>query len=364
MGSHRQRLVDNLPTRVALLRGEARIDSNDLMTSSCGLILKDVEECTPRGVENALRQMMIFHHIGDLKVFHGYVVILLHIAFRRLEMVISALPLDLQVRLRDVTGSQTAPVTARFAPAHLALFAPECLLRGAIETWIRDGVAFAVSQEGRQPDVDTDIRMRTFRWCMCGVWLRLTDDKRIPMSIGTMHQVHRLGRSFHGAMQLDLEAVSHLLWHHQVFLIFVQIAILPVLPQLDRMPAIGLLKTREANTRDGVLLGSEKALEGLGKPIGKHLYRRSRNMLPLSFEECLKLVFGWNGPLFLILRLDGLQHAIVNEARLSQASHELAGLFLIHEQAVLKCSHERNLLQAMRIVKRGMYACGGGISPP
>jgi hypothetical protein len=39
-------------------------------------------------------------------------------------------------------------------------------------------------------------------------------------------------------------------------------------------------------------------------------------------------------------------------------------LCLIHEQAVLKCSHERNLLQAMSIVKRGMDACGGGISPP
>ena len=71
MGAHRQRLLDHLPTLVALLRGEARIDSNDLMTSSCGLILKDVEKCTPRGVENALRHMMIFHQVGDLKVFHS-----------------------------------------------------------------------------------------------------------------------------------------------------------------------------------------------------------------------------------------------------------------------------------------------------
>ena len=106
MGAHRQRLLYHLPTLVALLRGEARIDSNDLMTSSCGLLLKDVEECTPRGVENALRHMMIFHHVADLKVFHGYVVILFHIPFRRLEMVISALPLDLQVRLRDVNGQR------------------------------------------------------------------------------------------------------------------------------------------------------------------------------------------------------------------------------------------------------------------
>ena len=121
MGSHRQRLLDNLPTLVALLRGEARIDSNDLMTSSCGLLLKDVEECTPRGVENALRHMMIFHHVADLKVFHGYVVILLHIAFRRLEMVISALAIDLQMRLRHVLGGLAFAMTTLLAAAHRAL---------------------------------------------------------------------------------------------------------------------------------------------------------------------------------------------------------------------------------------------------
>jgi hypothetical protein len=39
-------------------------------------------------------------------------------------------------------------------------------------------------------------------------------------------------------------------------------------------------------------------------------------------------------------------------------------LFLMHEQAILKCFHEHILLLAIRIVKRGMYAFGGGISPP
>jgi hypothetical protein len=81
MGSYRQIFLHNFSTLVTFLTGEAWVHSNDLMTSSCGLILKDVEECTPPGVENALGQMMIFHHVGDLKVFHGYVVILFSIAF-------------------------------------------------------------------------------------------------------------------------------------------------------------------------------------------------------------------------------------------------------------------------------------------
>jgi len=62
-------------------------------------------------------------------------------------MVISALPLDLQVRLRDVTGSETAPVTALFAPAHLALFAPEGLLRPSCR--------FIVEVEGNSSIRDT-----------------------------------------------------------------------------------------------------------------------------------------------------------------------------------------------------------------
>ena len=90
MGTYRQALLYNLPTLMTLLTGETRVHSNNLMTSSCGLLLKDVEECAPRGVENALGQMVIFHHVGDLKVFHRNVVILFSIALRRLELVISS----------------------------------------------------------------------------------------------------------------------------------------------------------------------------------------------------------------------------------------------------------------------------------
>jgi hypothetical protein len=72
MGSYRQTLLHKFPTcRVRAFPCRiAWVHSNDLMTSPCSLILKDVEECTPRGVENALGQMVIFHHIDDLKVFH------------------------------------------------------------------------------------------------------------------------------------------------------------------------------------------------------------------------------------------------------------------------------------------------------
>ena len=161
MGTYRQALLYNLPTLVTLLTGETRVHSNNLMTSSCGLILKDVEECAPRGVENALGQMMIFHHVGDLKVFHSNVVILFSISLRSLVLVISALPVDLQVCLGDVTGGFPASVTADLSPAQLALLAPECLLRRAIEMRVFNRVSLAIGKKDLQPYVNADVRMLT-----------------------------------------------------------------------------------------------------------------------------------------------------------------------------------------------------------
>ena len=365
MGSYRQTFLYNFSTLMTFLTGKAWVHSNDLMTSSCGLILKDVEECTPRSVENALGHMVIFHHVGDLKVFHGNVMIPFSIPFRDLEMVISPLPMDLQMCLGNVTGSFTASVTALLATAQLALFASERLGRGAIETRVRNGVPLAIGKEDSQPDIHTDVRMLTDTWGVLSLWFSLTDDQRIPVPIGPLHEVHRLGCSLYRAMQLDLEEVTEFLWHNEAFLILMQIAILAILPELNGMPAIGLLETREADTRDVILLGSKKPIEGLREAVSKHLDCCGWHMLTLPFECRFKLILVWKCPVLLILRLDGLKHAIVNGARLSQASYKPAGLFLIHEQAVLKCSHKSILMQSIRKVKRVIYAASRrGHSPP
>src|SRR5947207_656743 len=59
MGSYRKRFLHNLTTPVTLLRGEMRVDSDHLMTSSLSLILKDIEERAPTSVHDALCQAMI-----------------------------------------------------------------------------------------------------------------------------------------------------------------------------------------------------------------------------------------------------------------------------------------------------------------
>ncbi len=331
MGTYRQALLYNLPTLVTLLRGETRVHSNNLMTSSCGLLLKDVEEGAPRGVENALGHRTIFHHVGDLKVFHSNVAILFSLALRRLELVISALSVDLQVGLGDVTGSFTATVTADLSPAQLALLAPECLLRRAIETRVFNRVALAIGKKDLQPDVNADVRMLTRTWCVLALRFNLTDEQRVPMSIGPEYEVHRLRSPLYRAMQLDFEEVTKLLGHHKVFLLPIQIAIFAVLSELDGVPPIRLFEAGEADTWDVVLLGGKKACEGLREAICKHLYRCGWYMLTLPFECRLKLILTGECPISLILCLDRLKHPVVNDARLSQARHEAAELLFTHE---------------------------------
>jgi hypothetical protein len=53
MGTDRQGFLNDLPTLVTLLAGEAGVHSDDLMSSTCSLGSENIEESAPRGVENA-----------------------------------------------------------------------------------------------------------------------------------------------------------------------------------------------------------------------------------------------------------------------------------------------------------------------
>ena len=351
MRPDRQTLLHNLPALVTFLTGETGVHSNDLMTSSCSPIFKDIKELTPAGVENALGQMVIFHHSGNLQVFNGKVMIAFSIRFCGLEMVISALPVDLEMRLGNVLGSLTPSVAAFLAAAHGALLPSECPLRGAIKARVLNSVPFRVGQEGLEPDIKANVRVLTCTWQMLMLWLCFADNQGIPMPIGTQHEVNRLGSALDRAMQFDLEEVPHLLRDDQVVLILVQIAILAVLPEWDGMPSVGLFEAREPNTRDVILFGDKEPLERFGETISEHLYRGGWHVFTFPFECRFKLILAWERSISLILCLDHLKHPIVNGARLSQACHEFTGLFLLHEQAVFKRFHRHVLQQTIRIVK-------------
>ena len=91
--------------------------------------------------------MVIFHHIGDLKVFYHNIVIAFGIRFGCFEMMITPLTMNLEMRLGDILGGLTASMTALLASAHRALFASEGSLRRTIETRVLHRVSLAIGQE-------------------------------------------------------------------------------------------------------------------------------------------------------------------------------------------------------------------------
>ncbi len=359
MGSDRQTLLDDLATLVTLLAREAWVHSNHLMTSSCSLLFKDGKECTPTGVHDGFSQVMVLDHVADTQVFYRDMVMGLRIRLRDFEMEITPLPSNLEMRLRGIPGSLASAVTAFLASTQLALFASQGLLRAAVEARVLYGVAFTIGEEGLETHINTDVRMLTDALEMVRSRFGLTHDEGIPMSIRTQDQMDSFRRPLNGPMQLDLEEMPDLLGHDEVFLVLMHVHIFAILPQLDGMPAVRLLETGKAYTREVILFGSEKALERRTQTISQHLNGGGRNMCAVSLESRFQIILAGEGAFFLILGLDGLKHLVIDDARLFQALHEQMGLWLIHEQAILKCSHGSILLQPIRTVKCIVPPAGG-----
>src|SRR5437588_2287428 len=128
MGSHRQGFLHDLPTFVAFLRGETRVHSDHLMTSSLSLLFKDSEECAPTSVHDALCQGMILYHVENSQLLNRDQLIAFCILFGCLIVKVSALTGNLEMGLCRTTSSLTASVTSFFAPTQSALFASQRLL--------------------------------------------------------------------------------------------------------------------------------------------------------------------------------------------------------------------------------------------
>jgi len=229
MGSYRQRFLHHLSTLVAFLRGETRVDSNDLMSSTLSLNFKDSEERAPRSVHDGFCQGMILYQVEKTQLFNGDDLIAFGILLGRLIVKVSALAFDLEMSFRRIPRGDPLAMTPFLTSAELALLSAERLLRGAIETGVLHRVPFTIGEEGLQAHVNADVRMLTRAWLVRRKFLGLTDNQSVPMAIGTMHQVNRLRRSFEGTMQFELEEVPQFLGNNEVFLVFVQIYIFAIL---------------------------------------------------------------------------------------------------------------------------------------
>src|SRR5260370_7109272 len=98
MRPHGKRLLDDLTTPETFLRSVAGVHSNDLMPSTLSLGFKDIEERAPGGVHDTFCEMMVFDHAVNVQVLDGNVMILFSIRFGDLEMKVTALPLNLEIR--------------------------------------------------------------------------------------------------------------------------------------------------------------------------------------------------------------------------------------------------------------------------
>ena len=161
------------------------------------------------------------------------------------------------------------------------------------------------------------------------------------MIVSTQDQMYRLRSAFKRAMQLDFQGLAQLGRNVKMFVVFIKpdITACPVLPELDRVPLIALLKTRKTTLASKFFPG-KKPLEGFTESISECLYRGGGYMFTAtSFETGGKIILPRKRLLVLILLFDRLKHLIVQEARPDQALHEQVGLFRIWVQAVLECSH-------------------------
>ena len=138
MGPNAQSLLNELATVVALLGGGVRLHADHLMSGTFSLGFEDVEKSAPRGIHDGFRQMMVLDHIADSQVFNRDVLVPLGVLFGRLEVEITALAGDLQMRFRHVLRSLTATVTPLLAATQSTLLASERLLRGSIIARVLD----------------------------------------------------------------------------------------------------------------------------------------------------------------------------------------------------------------------------------
>ncbi len=360
MSANRERLLNQLSTVATCLRGIAGIHSNDSMPGTCSLDRKDIEELSPACITDGFGKGMIFDHIADAQILSGNEAMSICIVLSNLEMKITALTANLQMRLGCILGSLAASVAAFLTTTQLPLLAPKRLLQGAIVAWVLYRATLGIRKEHFQAYINTDVRMLTGGWNMLGLWLYLADNESIPMSISTQDEMHRLGSALYRAVQLDLEEVPDLLRDNEVFLVFMQIAVFAILPQLNGVPTVRLLKAGKPDTRNVRLLGREKPLERLGEPISEHLYSCGWDMFTLSFECYLKIILRGKRLLLLILCFDLLKHGIIDTTRFNQALHKQRGLGFIWIEAIFKCSHGHMLLQSMSMCQ---VPPAGGNSP-
>ncbi len=324
MRTDRKTLLHDLSALVALLRREAGRNFHDLMTSPCSHVFKYLDEGSPTGIGNTLRQMVILEHAVDVQVLNTNMLISFSVRLRSLKQEVSSLALDLQMRLGDIARCLAPSLAALLTSAEGALFASEGAQALAIMAWVGNRVPLRICQKDFQAHIQANIRMRTRASALLmrlfGLY-RLTHDQSVPVPIGTQDEMARLRRSLYRAVHLDFQGQSHFRRDAKMLPIGLYAKVFDVLAQLYRVPAVGRLETWEA-TGDALLLERQIASQGFVKPVSKHLYRCGwYGIAPTPLKLRRQVILKQELPCLGILLLRGFQHLVVQAPRVFQAGH-------------------------------------------
>jgi hypothetical protein len=129
VGSDTQTLGGQFATVATALRGVSGINPADFTTSTFSLVLKNLQECRPTRVHDALAQSPILDHTLDVQVFHHNQGVQQRVPMRHLEVKVAPLAFNLQMRLRHPASRLLAAIAALCTTTPGSLFAPQGPLR-------------------------------------------------------------------------------------------------------------------------------------------------------------------------------------------------------------------------------------------
>ena len=154
MRTNTQGFLNNLTAVIALLRRVTGVHSYDCVSSTFSLGREDSEELSPASIVNTDRVVMVLDHVSDAQVFYDDMMITICVLFCYFELVVSSLPIDLEMGLRGTPRGFTAAMTPLLASTHRTLLTPESLLRCAIGTRVLNRVPFTIGKEDFQTHVN------------------------------------------------------------------------------------------------------------------------------------------------------------------------------------------------------------------
>jgi hypothetical protein len=338
MSPDRKRLPNDLATVEAPLRSEVRWHFDDSRSGALSLECEDILERGPTCIGDGLCKVVVLEHVLGSKIFDGDKGVAVDVASRRLVSVVLTLTGYSEVLFRLLSCHLLAAVGALLSPCRLALCSAKLFRRPLPTVRVLDRVSVGVRDEVGEPNVETDPGAVS----LFGRIAHIADDEHVPVSVGAVDEVRRLGSPFERAMLFDLEATPELLRDSQLASVGINVHVppAPVLSELDRVPAVRHFEAREPDL-PSELFAAKETLERLVESVGEGLHRGLGNVLraratATPLEPMRKVVTGQELARLIVMSPDHLKHLVVKSAALRQSRKKQTMLFAVGVKSILE----------------------------